>query len=205
MIEWVEAASGDKVIRCDGRLLASRYYPVQEAGDWFARRRSFVATVKTVFILGAGSGYHILEVAKNSTAQIVVVEMREDLIQAVKPLLSEVSERITFVQCNSAREIRSNERIRQGLQNSFVLLEHPASLQFDLDAYKEISTWLRARDWGPLNWQWKLKGFAPLDSQPKLLTSANPLTILDLDDCDAVNKGSDRERLFILALRELVK
>lgn len=205
MIEWIEAESGEKVIRCDGRLLASRYNPGQEARDWLARRRVFVSSVKTVFILGAGSGHHIRAVAQATEAQIIVIELRNDLVEAVRPLLSEFKDRIVFTSALTARDVRASEDIRKGLQNSFVILEHPASVHLDIEAYKDISTWLRARDWGPLNWQWKLKGLSPLDAQPKLLTSEKPLTILDLDDCDLVKGGVEKERLLLMALRELVK
>ena len=205
MIEWIETPSGEKVIRCDGHLLASRYDPLLEASDWLSRRRTFLRSVRTAFILGAGSGFHIAEVARTTEARLVVIEINEELRSAVQEKLKELSPRLIWAKAKCARDLRSEECVRAALENSFVVLEHPASVRLDAAAYREIGTFLRARDWGPLNWQWQLKKLAPFDPQPKMQASAQPLTICDLDDSELVRNGAERERLLLQALRELVK
>jgi hypothetical protein len=61
------------------------------------------------------------------------------------------------------------------------------------------------RDWANLNWQWRIKGFAPLQDQPKIDGKGEPLTILDLEQTQLVRLENSREGMLVRALRELVK
>lgn len=205
MLEWITANSGEKVIRFEGCLLASRIDPVAEAEAWFQRRASFVSKVKTVFILGAGCGFHIRETAKRTTARLIVIESLPELIEAVAPTLEDISPRVTFVSAASVRELRANETLRLAVATSFVVLDHPPSVNRDRAFYRECKTQLVGREWGALNWQWKLKGLPGFDSQPKISSGEKPLTIYDLEQTELVQDSAERERMLLKALRELVK
>lgn len=205
MIDWVTAKSGDKVIRWQGRLLASRVDPSGEAREWFLRRLSFVTKVKSIFVLGAGSGFHLVELARRTPARILIIEPEMEIVDAVKPLIAEFGARVSWLSVGSARELRAIADVRTAVAASFVVLEHPPSLSLDRGFYRECSAQLLGRDWGSLSWQWKLKGFADLDSQPRINSVEEPLTIYDLDQCELVQDSAERERMLIKALRELVK
>lgn len=205
MIEFVTAKSGERVIRWEGRLLASQVDPVGEARDWFQRRGAFVGKVKTVFILGAGSGFHILETARRTAARILVIEPEAELAEAVTAALGAAAARVAILSPASARELRADPLVRAAVQASFVVLEHPPSVSHDRAYYRECRAQLLGREWGALNWQWKLKGFADLDSQPRIAAGGEPLTIYDLEQTELVQDSAERERMLIKALRELVK
>lgn len=205
MLEWVTATSGDKVIRLDGCLLASRVDPVAEAAAWFQRRANFVAKVQTVFVLGAGCGFHIREVARRTRARILVIESYPELIDAVASQLSDLSARVTFVRASSVRELRAHETVRLAIATSFVVLDHPPSVNRDRAFFRECKSQLVGRDWGALNWQWKLKGHPDFDAQPRISGAEKPLTIYDLEQTELVQDSNERERMLLKALRELVK
>ncbi len=205
MIDVVIAKSGDKVIRWHGRLLASRVDPVGEAREWFLRRLPFTSKVKSIFVLGAGAGFHIVELCKRTSAQILVIEPESEIVEAIRPLVAEFGGRVTWLSAGSARELRAISEVRTAVTTSFVVLEHPASVHLDRGFYRECSAQLLGRDWGSLSWQWKLKGFADLDSQPRITANDETLTIYDLDQCELVQDSAERERMLLKALRELVK
>lgn len=205
MIQVITAQSGDQVIRWHGRLLASKVDPVAEAREWFVRRLAFVSKVKSIFILGAGSGFHIAEAARSTTARILVIESEPELIKAVKPKLAEFGSRVTLHNFSAAKELRADDSVREAVKGSFVVLEHPASVSLDREFFADCSAQLLGREWGSLNWQWKLKGFADLDSQPKITSNESPLTIYDLEQTELVQDSAERERMLIKAIRELVK
>jgi hypothetical protein len=205
LIENVTAKSGQPVIRWRGRLLASRLDPVHEAAEWFQKRAAFADKVKTVIILGAGSGYHIRECARRTGARILVIDPRAELIEAVKAVLDEVAARVQFVNVQAARELRSHSDIRAAVAASFIVLEHPASISLEKEFFRECSAQLIGRDWGNLNWQWSLKGFPAFDSRPRIDGGDAALSIYDLEQTELVQDSEERERMLLKALRELVK
>lgn len=206
MIDFVTAKTGERVIRWHGRLLASRLNPILEAERWLQQRLPFISKVKTIVILGAGSGFHIRECALKTKARIVVIERNLELIEAVAKELEKLQSRIEFVNIEASRELRANAGIRAAVGASFVVLEHPASLQGEREFYQECAAQLIGRDWGNLNWQWALKGFPALDSQPRIDGGGDStLSIYDLEQTELVQDSEERERMLLKALRELVK
>jgi len=205
MIEMVEARNGRQVLRWDGRLLASSVDPVSEARQWLGSRRAFLDKVNTVFVLGAGAGYHVHELMTQTIAKVVVLECHGDLVSAVRALHAFDSSRVGFVKFSKARDLRADPRVRSGISESFVVLQHAPSMSLRPDVYEECLSLMLGRDWGSLNWQWQVKGFAPLETRPRIHTDREPLTILDLEKTELVQDSVERERMLVKALRELVK
>lgn len=203
---WEKARTGESVPRWDGRLLASCLDPRQEAADWIFRRAPFLNKVKTLIVLGVGGGFHILAAAERSTARIVVIEKERELLSAVWPKLEEtLGDRIEPVLIERAVELRSSPRIREVLGGSFCVLEHPPSIAHHREFYSECSALLLAREWGALTWQWRLRGLPDFDSEPRLTRGEPALSIRDLDETRLMRESTDREKLLLKALRELVK
>ncbi len=205
MIEMVRAQNGSVVVKDDGRLLSSAVDPQAEAGEWIARRRSFLDKVKVIFVLGAGSGYHIAELQKCSAAQIVVLDSSEKVIAAVREIHQFAEIRVKFECVQRGKALRSLESVKSGVAVSFTVLQHAPSVAGDPEFYRECQNLLNGREWGGLHWQWQLKGFSALDSQPKIHSGELPLTIYDLDSTELVQNSEERERMLVKALRELVK
>jgi len=202
MIEVLRAACGADVLKQDGRLLASRHAPGEESRAWLARRMSLLQNVKTLFVLGAGSGYHIREIVQTCEAQVIVVENNAEVVTAVERLQQFAAERVQFVVVSSLKDLRAHEVVRKSLVGSYLVLDWPASFSTNRTFFTDCRQFLLGRDWGSLTWQWQLRGFAPLFSQPRAGQSEKPLSIVDLDSADHL---STREGLLIKALRELVK
>jgi len=205
LIEIIEAKNGSAVLRKEGRLLASAIDPQAEARDWINRRPALLGQVKSVFVLGAGSGYHISELYFQTNATVVVVERDRDLILKVRELQKFDSERIHFQCVNAAKELRASDIVRSAVRESFLVLQHAPSIAHDVDFFNECQAQLLGRDWGHLNWQWQLKGHPALETYPRIDTPDEPLTIYDLEATELVQDSAERERMIIKALRELVK
>lgn len=205
MIETSLAQNGSPVLRYDGRLLSSAIDPQMEARQWRLRRATFLGQVKIIFVLGAGSGYHLLELLNNTSASLVVVEQSEEVIESVLAIHTFDSQRVHFENVQKATQLRTSVHVKSGVAQSFLVLPHPPSTACAPELYRECQDQLLGRDWGSLNWQWRLKGFAPLESQPKICAEAEQLTIYDLEQTELVRDSSERERMLVKALRELVK
>ncbi|HMN69471.1 MAG TPA: hypothetical protein PKC28_13095 [Bdellovibrionales bacterium] len=206
MIEILEAEQGGaKVLRVDGCLTASRVAPVKEAREWLARRREFLDKVKTVFVLGLGSGHHVRALRESCRARIVVVEANADIV-SMHAELGIVPADVQVLHADSLRALRGNERVRELVTASFVVLTHPASVARGAEVYHEFRRLLIGRDWGTLNWQWNMRNGPSLDGTTRISGEDQaPLTIYDLEQTELVQNSEEGERLVFKALRELVK
>ncbi|MGE4131755.1 MAG: hypothetical protein AB7F86_08950 [Bdellovibrionales bacterium] len=189
----------------NGRLLASRLDPYAEAEAWLDKRSLLLDRVRGVFVLGAGSGYHLQALWKRTDAQILVIEREADLARAVHSLFPESKERVEWIMAQDLSDVRTDKTVRKAIAQSFVVLEHYPS-QFDHpEFYQECKRLLVGRNWGSLTWQWKLKGLPALDETPRVSQTGEPLSIYDLEQTELVQNSDEREKLLIKALRELVK
>src|SRR4051812_47302968 len=112
MIETLKAQNGSEVIRYAGRLLSSAVDPLSEARDWVGRRKLMLNRVKTIFILGAGSGYHVSELFIHSDAQLVVIDSSQELMDAMQSIQRFQDCRVKFVSAQKASALRSNAAVR---------------------------------------------------------------------------------------------
>lgn len=199
------AENGSEVLRQDGRLLASQVDPQTEARAWFKRRKSLLHNVKAIFILGAGAGYHIAELESFSEAQLVVIEHSAQILDIVAKIQRFDARRTHFCCVQRARSLRTSHFVKAALTKSFLVFPHAPSVVSQKDFYRECQSQLMGRDWGSLNWQWQLRGFAPLEPHTKIHSTIEPLTILDLEQTQLMRQSEERERMIVKALRELIK
>ncbi len=205
MIEIVTCNNGLKVLRYAGRLLASRFDPEVEAQHWLNSRREFLETARTVFVLGLGSGYHVGEILKRTTANVIVLEASTEVIAANSEFHSFDPLRVNLIPIVSARTLRSQDAVREAIQQSFIVLSYAPSVSLSPELYAQCRAQLIGRDWGTLNWQWKIKGGPNFDTAVQVTKVDSPLTIYDLEQTELVQNSEERERLLFKALRELVK
>lgn len=206
MIEIVYAEDGEKVIRYDGRLLASRFNPKKEAQDWLGGRGEFLANVRTVIVLGLGSGHHISALLEKTSARILVLEANEEIFEAGQRLQNFDPMKVRIEHVTSAKALRSSDAVKAAVKESFVVLAHPASLSVNGDLYESCRAQLLGRDWGSLSWQWNLTGAPAFDTNPRVDSKTQEaLTIYDLEQTELVQNSEEREKLLFKALRELVK
>ena len=205
LIENLIAKNGSVVVRHQGRLLASGVDPQAEAVEWVQRRLAFLQKVKTIFVLGAGSGYHIAELVKMTAAKIMVIEFSEEIRGAVAAIHNFDPQRVRMECLQNSRDLFAAKPLKAAVAQSFLVLQHHPSCAWQSDFYGKIKARLLGRDWASLNWQWRVKGFSPLHALPKIHGNDKPLTIYDLDNAEFVQNSSERERMLVKALRELVK
>lgn len=205
MIEILDAVEGGKVIRFEGRLLASRFAPVREAREWLASRMDYLKQVKHIVVLGLGSGHHIQQLVKDTTAQILVIELNSEIISATEAWLDFPKDRVKIEHFANARALRASESVKRSVRESFVVLAHPPSLSLNPSLYEECRAQLLGREWGALNWQWNLRNGPGFDANPRIDGGGAPLTIYDLEQTELVQNSEEREKLLLKALRELVK
>jgi len=205
LIEIVAAANGEKVIRFQGRLLASRFNPRQEAREWIDRRPEFLGKVRTIIVLGMASGHHVAELLERSQAKILVIDTHEQILTTGQSLHMFPASRVTFEHVKSARDLRSSAQVKKAVTESFVVLTHPSSLLLDGKVYEECRAQLIGRDWGALTWQWKLRDAPGFDTNARIDGPDKTLTIYDLEQTELVQNSEEREKLLLRALRELVK
>ena len=205
MIEIVHAENGDKVLRFDGRLLASRFDPRQEAQAWAAQRLHFLDKVRTIFILGMGSGHHVAELLHVSPANQVVIEASPEILAASLQVQEFSHARVTILHVPSGRSLRMMDAVKNAVRESFVVVSHTPSITLFPEVYRQCREQLLGRDWGNLNWQWKLRNGPSFDKAARIHPAGEPLSLHDLEQTELVQNSEERERLLFKALRELVK
>ncbi len=206
MLEIVLAKNGSQVLRQDGFLLASEIDPLLEARAWMNRRTRLLRQVKTVFVLGAGAGYHIAELTAVSKAKVMVIELSAEIVEACQKIHGFPEERVQFTGVQSVQALRANSAMKAAMAQSFLTLQHGPSVARAPGFYGTCEQLLAGRDWAGLNWQWRLKGFAPLEDQARIDGGREPaLSIYDLEKTDWVQNSPERARMIVKALRELVK
>jgi hypothetical protein len=206
LIEILDAVNGDKVIRYEGRLLASRFDPKREAEAWVEGRMEFLADIRTVIVLGLGSGHHISALMQKTHARILVLEASEEIFEAGQKINSFDPIKVRVEHFKSARTLRASEAVKAAVKESFIVLNHPASLALHKNLYESCRAQLLGREWGALNWQWNLRGGPAFDANPRIDSkNEEPLTVYELEQTELVQSSEERERLLFKALRELVK
>lgn len=205
MIEIVSTESGEKVLRFKGRLLASRFDPTREAKEWIESRQCFLKDVRTVFVLGFGSGHHVLELLNSTRAKIIVLEANEEILNIGSKIHKFDESRVSFYHVSNARSLRRIEAVKSAVTKSFIVLTHAPSFALSAEVYKEFSAQLLGRDWGSLSWQWKLRNAPEFDRTARIDAGGEPLSLHDLEQTELVQNSEERERILFKALRELVK
>jgi hypothetical protein len=95
LIRQETARSGHQILRIEGRLLASSIDPIREASVWAAKTAAQVKPDSVVCVLGAGCGYHLLELSRllPKTRIVVLEPVREiaDWVLAQTPDLGSLT------------------------------------------------------------------------------------------------------------------
>ncbi len=206
MIEILDAVHGGKVIRYQGRLLASRFDPRSEAFAWVESRREFIDSVKNIVVLGLGAGHHVAALVENCAARILVLEASDEILEAGSALHDFNKDRVRIERITTARALRASDAVKAAVKESFIVLVHPASNAVNLELYQSCRDQLLGREWGALSWQWKMRNGPDFDANPRIDSKkGEALTIYDLEQTELVQDSEEREKLLFKALRELVK
>ncbi|MBI5409985.1 MAG: glycosyltransferase [Nitrospirae bacterium] len=80
--EILHAKNGMPSLKVDSIALHSLYDPVKEAEDWVKHHEQKIQDSSSIFVLGFGLGYHIVELCKNTDGELIVFEPRLDVLEA---------------------------------------------------------------------------------------------------------------------------
>jgi len=117
-------------VKAGNVTLHSLYNPLKEAESWVEHHREKIEKSSLISVLGFGLGYHVLELCRNTEADIVVFEPRVDILKTAFELmdLTPVLSRIRFITGDAI------PRLRKG----FVVLEHNPSVNLNHEYFEKI-------------------------------------------------------------------
>lgn len=178
MITIEESRSGHRIIKCDGRVLASTFDPIKEAKTWVDQSVQLADARETLVILGLGAGYHVVELRSRRDRQpVLVIENRREIVSAaceVNPGLCEVD-----VVCETDwRKLVEHGSVRDAIGGTFRILKHGPSLRNEPEFYFGTERFLLGRD--------KESFLLQLKARPELCAMLDSDEILRMPD-DAVS------------------
>lgn len=197
MIETTKSKDGHIVVKFDGRNLASTYEPEGEAIKWVSKHKSLIHGVRTVFVLGAGSGYHIAALRSQfPSLKIVVYDPRQALIREIKKHWSFDLLEIHFI--NSIDEI-----VDKHIASSFLSLRHISSWYGFEKEFLDIERYLTGRF--DIGFQKQLELRAELKNLLNDVEKNDERTILDLIDAVKPEVKAEKSVHYLYAIAELLK
>lgn len=221
MLSHVTARTGEPVLILNGKLLASKFDPQAEAKKWVEKCAGQVASLAEAsqvhFVLGAGSGQALLELAhRYPKAHIIAFTTKNEIItfwqEHFKNLAGKTLDadetafsRISFYQLTTVEKFLESPVFFNVIEKTFVVLEHPSASVESSTEFKALKEALLGRSYGAFRTQAQHhKSYAELSQV--LLPTIGALSIKNLSDAlnlaQEVNPSSRSE---ILVLRELIK
>lgn len=204
--------SGHKVLRHSGRLLASAVDPIGEAKSWVDSIEPSIRAFPQVVILGAGCGYHAVELKKrNPQRHVYVIDTDREILEFAMDAQKSENLEITWCLAHDSQSLASLPAVQKLIGRVFRVIEHKPSVHASPAVYRDLKDFLLGRVLNSIDFH--------LQARPRLETSIRRgklftqvdsdqgpelLTIKHLEkSCDP---HADRKVLFIFRLlRELVK
>lgn len=206
MIEVVTARNGKRVLKKDGKLLASAFDPVREATAWAEKIKGGIEEDETVIILGMGSGYHVEELASRCPQQsIFVIEKDAEIAEKALEICPGIRRERVIVEPDWVHLVES-ESLREALGGIYRIALHGPSYQLDPDYFGAVERLLRGRD--------KLSFLLLLKTRPEFLPLLDAEAVSAIGDeaisiktiCRIFSRRSaaSRERRIWQVLEELI-
>jgi spermidine synthase len=138
--------NGRRILRKQGRLLASAIDPLKEAETWALRALAQVQLGDSLVILGLGCGYHVEALLKMRPGQsILVIEHDERVAQHAYDFCPSIP-RFDVVVATDWTRLADAGRVRDVLTGVFKILAHPSSVLADREYYARVESFFRGRD-----------------------------------------------------------
>jgi spore maturation protein CgeB len=146
-IMGIESATGLEVVNTQSNLpslrvnnisLHSLYDPVKEAKAWACHHGEELNNAASIYVLGFGLGYHVMELCKITDREITVFEARADILR-------KAFETVDLAPILPRIKIVTNGRVPSH-KNKFAVLQHAPSVHLESMYYEGIYTRLKARE-----------------------------------------------------------
>lgn len=138
MLDEIRSKSGHRILRCAGRLLASREDPIREASRWVETNQKYFLGRKSVIVLGVGCGYH-LEILKQEPGvkSVIGIDSSQEIIAWSKTRLAN-----TGIQLLSFEEVA---KLRSVVAENYCVLKYFPSIVLNQKIYEEHYEFLLGR------------------------------------------------------------
>ncbi len=138
MLDEVRSKSGHRVLRCEGRLLASREDPVREAIRWVESNRKYFRDRKSVIVLGVGCAYHLeLLIQEVGVENVVGIDCTDEIISWCRGRLQG-----TNINIFSSQDVLQLKRF---VSQSYAVLKYFPSVVANQKVFNEIYEFLLGR------------------------------------------------------------
>lgn len=206
MVEVITARNGKRVLKKDGKLLASAFDPVREATVWADKIKAGVDEGETVIILGMGAGYHVEELALSCPKNpIYVVEKDAEIAERALEICHGLERERVIVEPDWIHLVESDV-FREALSGVYRIAIHGPSYQLAPDYYGAVERLLRGRD--------RLSFLLLLKTRPELLPLLDAEAVSAIGD-EAISikticrifsprSAASRERRIWQVLEELI-
>jgi spore maturation protein CgeB len=137
-LEIVESKTGMPSLKVNHVALHSLYDPVKETREWAAHHEKEIPGASSVFILGFGLGYHVLEICKSTGMEITVFEPRLDILKTAL-------ESFCLTSALSRVRIVTDDKIPPSDRDT-VILQHTPSVNANREYFGRLLLRLRSRE-----------------------------------------------------------
>lgn len=211
MLEIDLAKNGHRILRKNGRLLASSVDPIREAQVWADHVCSIIEPHELIIVLGLGCGYHIEELqTRRPQNQLFVIDSDPELLSQVHMICPKVSMVNVLIEANW-NELIGSQTFRDAIGGVYRIVKHGPSCQIDEEYFKCVEGLLLGRE--------KISFLYLMKTRPELLSILDPekitqimeqpdneaISIKTLSQMFASNSMVRRERRIWRVLEELVK
>lgn len=176
MIIVERSREGRRVLRKDGRLLASSMDPIKEAGTWADQALEGLEPNETLVVLGLGCGYHVeAALALRPDLSLLVIERDEQIARWASEFCPSIPRFDVIVEPDWMR-LGESGRVRDVLCGVFRMRPHLPSVLADREYYGRAERFFLGRD--------KTSFLLQLRSRPDLFA------LLDADRIAALEEGT---------------
>lgn len=136
-LELVETKTGMPSMKVDNLLLHSRYDPEKEAKEWVAYHAVEIDNASSIFVLGFGLGYHILELCRTTEKDIFIFESRPDILKTAM-------ESVSLTSALGRIRIVTDDKIPSFDKNT-AILQHKPSVNISREYFERLLARLGSR------------------------------------------------------------
>lgn len=137
-LEIVDTKTGMPSMKVDNILLHSRYDPEKEAKEWVAHHAGEIDNASSIFVLGFGLGYHIVELSRKTDKDIIIFEPRLDIVRTA-------IESVSLTSALERTRIVTDYNIPSFEKNT-AILQHKPSVNISRGYFEQLLTRLKSRE-----------------------------------------------------------
>ncbi|MCC6278622.1 MAG: hypothetical protein IT289_11970 [Oligoflexia bacterium] len=145
MILFKQSRTGFQVPELDGIALHSLVDPVKEAIQMVDAAMPRLMGARTVIVLGLGGGFHLDEIKRQITGNIVVIEARQELADEVLAKDPRRIDKDHVLVAPSTEDLLESSVLLEAMAQKFAIFKHAPSIRIASSYYSKINSLLTDR------------------------------------------------------------